>query len=795
MADVLQEFVVKLGFDVDQTQQNRFTDGMKSINLFMEGLDKTLRSTVSRFFELGTAAATAAVSIATGLGHIAIGMGNMNLEAQRVNTSIENIHALGYAFYSAGGSIGDATTALEEYAQQALKVPHLSEVIKGAFQGVTSDDPTQQIVQVFAEARRQIAASADKEGTTTQLVNQIQGILGLDPNLIRRGLAQQFAPGFETGQAQTKQWMDQLDELGKKGEAFRASWFKITDTFTLLKDRATNDFIGPVQRALGDFEKFMGRHSEAIGKYLDDTGKRFDALFSKVETWWKGLSNEQQDQVAGGVAVGGIAAAAAGGSAALGKVLNLAGIPGGGRIAGLLFLGIALAALKNDYDQWKETEGKGSLIDWGKWEGPIKNATEAIEKFNNLITPMAEKLGIDKAFIPAFEGLLAYLTISFLPGIMGILKTPLLALAYLGVIPFAALATMGITYETNAAAQQDVYKQAESEGWQKQGSDRDPMFYNPQTGERINFTEMQRRQGRKIGPLGPGDDVVPFPTADQTMAPEAASFLEALSGGESSGPDPYHQRNQQGSSAFGKYQIISGTWSDLVKESGGELTDINDPKQQDRAAWFLAQDRYKALTGRSLLGDLQKGDRDLDIAIALNKIWPSLPGGSQMNTTPEMWAKRLAAARARHPGQSSTGVVGWFKDRVGNLGDNPGQQPNDPAALAPKTMPTTSPVPTSASQQPADPATLTPQDAQSPDFKAKLYDIMRKGWNVGRPNFNSSSVSPSQMPQQNTQVSLNSSPNITITGVSDPHAAADHVGRAMRDANSDVIRRLQPVFA
>jgi len=80
------------------------------------------------------------------------------------------------------------------------------------------------------------------------------------------------------------------------------------------------------------------------------------------------------------------------------------------------------------------------------------------------------------------------------------------------------------------------------------------------------------------------------------------------------------------SSAAGKYQFISPTWDRIAKQYG--LKDFS-PENQDKAAWFLANEEYAERTGRNLNDDLKSNDPKIlaGIGPALRKQWTSMPGG------------------------------------------------------------------------------------------------------------------------------------------------------------------------
>jgi hypothetical protein len=133
-------------------------------------------------------------------------------------------------------------------------------------------------------------------------------------------------------------------------------------------------------------------------------------------------------------------------------------------------------------------------------------------------------------------------------------------------------------------------------------------------------------------------------TSDTSLSSDKRALLDAIAGGESTGPDPYHQPNVAGGSAYGRYQFQPQTWREISAITG--LGDINNPSHQDQNAWALASQEYRRYTfGRDLESDIHSGGHAADIAAALRGRWPSLPGGSQPNPATSGFTGRLQNRR------------------------------------------------------------------------------------------------------------------------------------------------------
>jgi muramidase (phage lysozyme) len=193
-------------------------------------------------------------------------------------------------------------------------------------------------------------------------------------------------------------------------------------------------------------------------------------------------------------------------------------------------------------------------------------------------------------------------------------------------------------------------------------------------GKRAQFDALQEKHHGAL--MAPHDTGYPGATTAHLMRPHTSAntslsatrraFLDTLAGPESGGR--YNVKNggslfsgfgrfPEGvasggtSTAAGRYQFTSGTWKEEAKKLG--LKDFS-PANQDTAAWDLASSVFRTRTGRDLEGALKPGADNSVVASALNKIWPSLPGGSQSHETEGAFDSSLA----QHYGQLADGQPG-----------------------------------------------------------------------------------------------------------------------------------------
>lgn len=201
--------------------------------------------------------------------------------------------------------------------------------------------------------------------------------------------------------------------------------------------------------------------------------------------------------------------------------------------------------------------------------------------------------------------------------------------------------------------------------------------------------------GAPVAPGSAGRSANTGPIADTTLPAEARNFLPALSGGEGNYNSPAPKGDKSGTPiANNRYQFLFRTWTAEAPKAGVNPND-HSPAAQDRVAWQYAQDTYRDQSGgRDLAADVREGGHEATIAQALNKVWPSLPGGSEQNTTLAQFSARLGAG--------------------GGANALPGSSPGSPA-----------PVGAAVQQIDTRPAAISPALAAMPDESAMVNGVLQ----------------------------------------------------------------------
>ncbi|XTZ36842.1 transglycosylase SLT domain-containing protein [Salmonella enterica] len=376
-AEKIRKYLLSLGLDIQEV-------GGRIFSVLTEVTTNTVNA--------GRAVENAALSIFTFTEKVASRLDDLYLTSQRTGMKAEGIEAIGYAVSQVGGRVDEAQSSLEKFAQFVNESPGAEGFLKRL--GVQTRDANGEMIDMastFMSVGQKLSTmsgeSADKYAQK----------LGIDENTLmamRSGMGQ-FSEQYNE---MTKAIGFDADGAAASSNKFMTSLRAFSQFTGMIQDkigaRLAEGLVGPLdklrQRVMEIFPQIEPVLMKGIaviidlGEALAQVGYRVLQGSVAIADWWKRLDQPARKLI---VLFGGLVAAL--------RVLNSAfWMSPIGLITGL---GIALLALWDDYQVWKE--GGEHLIDWQTWEPELKaahkNFTNLINDVKDLATSVANLLGID----------------------------------------------------------------------------------------------------------------------------------------------------------------------------------------------------------------------------------------------------------------------------------------------------------------------------------------------------------------------------------------------------------------
>jgi hypothetical protein len=360
-ADVIKEFLVSLGFQIDQRGQDRFVGGIAEAT-------KTVVA-------LGAATAATATAVVAGVAKIADSLEQLYFAAQRNKASVETIQALDFAARQFGAGAREAVESLGRFVRSSPGAEsflrNLGVQTRGA-NGQLRD--TGDILTGLGERLREMPyyrakAYADFLGIDERTLQALQQGLGQFSNEYRDMLR---AARLDS------------DQAAKASHGFMVELRTLGAAFDILAKKTGSELAGGLADDIRRFRQWIVSNfdliSDAIVKVVDFLVKIGDIVVTVAQRagqavraviqWFHGLSEETQEvlRVLRLLAAAWLVFNSAFLATPVGRIVALAS---------------ALALLVDDYLVWKE--GGKSLIDWGKWSGEIDKAIDGITRLADVI--------------------------------------------------------------------------------------------------------------------------------------------------------------------------------------------------------------------------------------------------------------------------------------------------------------------------------------------------------------------------------------------------------------------------
>lgn len=371
-ADTIKDFLVSLGFDIDQAGANKF--------------EAVLKGVTANVLKVGAVVKGSALSIVGFTTQIANGLDKIYWASQRTGASVQGIKALGYAASQTGASAESAMSSLEGLAGFMRSNPGAEGFLNRL--GVQTRDASGKMrdtAAIFTGVGQKL------NNMPYYRANQYAQMLGIDENTLmamRRGVggfsgqysAMAKAIGFNADQAalSSNRFMTSLKSLGEMAGMARD---KIGSN---LADGLAGQIDNLRKKIIENFPKIEVTITKVIkgilwlGEIVGRVAFRIVDGVGDIIEWWGKLDAETKTLIE---VIGGLVVAM--------RILNstfwMSPI---GLITGLI---VALSLLWEDYKTWKE--GGNSLIDWEKWQPAIDKAKDAITWLRDHLLELKDGVG------------------------------------------------------------------------------------------------------------------------------------------------------------------------------------------------------------------------------------------------------------------------------------------------------------------------------------------------------------------------------------------------------------------
>lgn len=370
-AETIKEFLVSLGFDIDEAGANKF--------------DSVLKGTTANAIKMGIAVEGAALTVVAFTAKIASGLDNLYWASQRTGATVQGIQSIGYAVSQMGGSADAARGSLESLSRFVRNNPGAEGFLNRL--GVQTRDARgnmRDMAAIFTGVGQKLSSMPYYKA------NQYAQMLGIDENTLmamRRGVG-----GF-SGQysAMAKAIGFNADEAARSSNKFMTSLREFGAMAGMARDKIGSNLAGGLagsldtlrRHILDNFPRIEQTLTKAIKGILalgDIIGRLFFRLLegtSDLITWWKSLDKQTRELIS---LFGALTIAL--------RILNSTFWMSPIGLITALATGIAL--LWEDYKTWKE--GGQSLIDWGKWKPEVDAALKMTHDLQTTVIDLTKAL-------------------------------------------------------------------------------------------------------------------------------------------------------------------------------------------------------------------------------------------------------------------------------------------------------------------------------------------------------------------------------------------------------------------
>ncbi|QIB36597.1 hypothetical protein G3A56_00095 [Rhizobium oryzihabitans] len=328
MADTIREFLVSIGYGVDQQSERKFKDSVRSATLQAELMSKAI--------------VAAAKTTAEALQQVAKNFDSLYWTSQRTGASVQNIRALSYAVSQLGGSYQGAIQSIEAFGQRLRTNPGYESLVKSL--GVQTRARNGQLrdqIDVMEDLGKRLKSMPYYQA------NQYASALGIDETMLRALQSGELQRFIKEQKERDRAFGLNGDKASKASRDFMRGVNAMAASIETLFGKVLTDNMPKISEFMEKIQKWMVDNGPAISKAFGDAAEVIATLatnlgevLDKLEPVWTGFTNIAESITGDKGLVAAIEVLV--GAAVLGKLISMLGLLVGGTGGGLMgkFLGM-----------------------------------------------------------------------------------------------------------------------------------------------------------------------------------------------------------------------------------------------------------------------------------------------------------------------------------------------------------------------------------------------------------------------------------------------------------------------
>lgn len=283
--DVLREFLVSLGFDIDKGQLDKFevTVNRVSGNVSKLGqqttaaakaMTTTAKTVATNTLAIGGAMAAAATAMGAAVVKIASGMDSIYFASQRTKSSVAGMQALQYGIKQLGGSSEGALGSLESLSRFIRNNPGAKDWFGRFGIKTEANGKRREDAEIFLDFAKELRGMDDAHA------NAYANFVGIDERTlmaIRSGDFEKFVREYRKMAKDTD-----LDKAAKDAHQFRTQVTQLTEQFKVMGMTVEAQLLDKAGPALAKFQGWFDEHKDEISGALSDIATGFIKVGTEV---------------------------------------------------------------------------------------------------------------------------------------------------------------------------------------------------------------------------------------------------------------------------------------------------------------------------------------------------------------------------------------------------------------------------------------------------------------------------------------------------------------------------------